>query len=93
MVPLINYWKDYRVAFKNALEPLSDNDFIEAWKSSSDRTNLYENTIIEKVANELQLIFKKEDFKIDYTLCIKNDDEYEVPLIYIESENNANSAS
>ena len=91
MHPLISYWTNFEAAFKRELCLVSEQEFSEAWHQSRARTALYENRIIPAVSETMGLKFWKEDFKIDYTLC-QEVDGVNVPLIFIESENDANSA-
>jgi hypothetical protein len=91
MTPLINYWTRFKKYFVDYLSSLDDSELLSAWEASGNRTKLYENRIIQSVANKLELEFIKEDFKIDYTLCQRIGD-YKVPLVFIESENDARSA-
>jgi len=89
--PLISFWNEFKREFIRELNELSDEEYQYAWRRRKNRTILYEDTIIPKISKSLNLNYKKEDFKIDYTLCVENDG-HEVPLIFIESENVANSA-
>ena len=92
MTPNLNFWCKFRDSFKQELELMPDEHFKHAWLNSSKRTKLYENQMFEKVASKLNLVYKKEEFKIDYTLCQKCHDGYNVPLVFIESENDASTA-
>jgi len=84
------YWDDFKKYFKEAIENSSDNELLVAWESLKNRTKFYENNILIKVAKKMDLIFVKEEYKIDYTLCKKSSiADYNVPMIFIESENNA----
>ena len=91
MIPLLAYWTQFKHALIHELDSLDDSVLSNAWKSASNRTALYDQSVIQNVAKQMELEFVKEDFKIDYTLC-KNVDNYMVPLIFIESENDARSA-
>ena len=50
------------------IQVIPDELFKHAWSTSSNRTELYENQVLEKVASKLYLVYKKEEFKVDYTL-------------------------
>lgn len=91
-MPLSIYWASFLNAFKRELSETCDDDFRKAWTSSRNRTQYYEENLLRKVAQALGLSFKKEEFKIDYTLCHSEENGYEVPVIFIESENIASSA-
>lgn len=92
MNPIIQYWKKFQSEFKNALDEQSFEDLSYAWLSQTNRTSFYENNLIPKIATSMNLEFINEDFKIDYTLCQRVED-YLAPLIFIESENNAQTAT
>ena len=80
-------WDEFRSSFVKNLEALPVSQFNEAWKTSKNRTRLYEHTILEPVCREIGLNYKKELFKIDYTFCRKSKNGTDVPLVFIESEN------
>ncbi|MBU2986746.1 hypothetical protein KO528_15380 [Saccharophagus degradans] len=88
---LVQYWKAFENTFKEQLTNVTSDQYREAWKSSSNRTALYERVILPSVAQNLGLVFKSEEWKIDFTLC-RDVNGYPVPEIFIESENVALSA-
>lgn len=91
-MPIIDYWKKFRDAFTDELSKVTDGDLSEAWKSSENRTKLYEERILPQVAEVMGLVLRKEEFKVDYTLCKPTGNDYDVPLVFVESENVASSA-
>ncbi|MCC4273917.1 hypothetical protein [Marinomonas communis] len=91
MHPLISYWKNFEAEFKRELSLVSKEEFSDAWGKRGNRTTFYENRVIPNIAKSMGLKYLKEDFKIDYTLCNEVDGE-NVPLIFIESENDASTA-
>ena len=84
---LQEFWDKFQASFIEQIGSLNVSDLIDAWKSCGNRTAMYENNVLEEVAQSMGMSFKKEEFKIDYTFCKKISPDYEVPLIYIESEN------
>ena len=92
MIVITDFWKKFLSGFAAELEGISDGEFMSAWTSSSARTSLYEDRVLGNVAQRMDLGLKKEEFKVDYTLCKEGERGYEVPLVYVESENVATSA-
>lgn len=87
MEPQLDYWRKFKGAFQQELTACSRDDFSTAWKTSTNRTRFYEENLLPRVADSLQLKFLKEEFKIDYSLCKETPDGYLVPLVFVESEN------
>ena len=86
-----SFWREFLGAFSQGLSATSEEEFSRAWKSSGDRTAFYEGTLLESVSEAMGLTFKKEEFKVDYTFCATTTD-YDVPMVFVESENVATSA-
>jgi len=86
---LLEFWNNFQKSFVEQIDALSDSELTEAWKSSKNRTYMYERKTLGSVAQAMGMTYIKEKFKIDYTFCRKADDGEEVPLVFIESENNA----
>ena len=89
---LLSYWSEFKNALKAKLDDISSEKLFEAWREHGKRTNLYSNDLIPGIADRLNLIFEKEFCNVDYTLCVRSGN-HNVPLIFIESENNADSSS
>lgn len=85
-------WKNFLNAFHQCLSVTSGESFSAAWQSSTSRTKFYAGTLLKNVSDEMGLIFKKEEFKVDYTFCVTIENKYDVPIVFIESENVATSA-
>jgi len=80
--------------FKNSLvESINETDksiFEQAWKSRSERTLFYFDSLLPKVASKMNLEFEKEmNFRVDGTFYIKAGQTSKVPIILLESENEA----
>ncbi|KXS54330.1 MAG: hypothetical protein AWU57_1278 [Marinobacter sp. T13-3] len=89
---LTGLWAEFVNNFEKKLDESCDETLLKAWESSGNRTSFYESSLLRNVASEMSMVFKNEDFKIDYTFCKRMDGHYDVPLIFIESENVAASA-
>lgn len=87
MEPQLDYWRKFKGAFRQELSACAADEVSTAWKKSTNRTTFYEENLLPRVADNLQLKFLKEEFKIDYSLCKQAPDGYLVPLIFVESEN------
>ena len=92
MRPIIGFWREFRTAFEKSLEGMRSDEFLMAWKGSAARTKRYEEHVLPEVAQQMGLRFKKEEFKVDYTMCEVDSSGNAVPLVFVESENNAQSA-
>lgn len=90
---LVEYWNEYKCNFRSELEATPSEAFSQAWKNSGSRTKLYVEDLLPKVAERMNLVLCKELFKVDYAFCKNDSYGNRVPLIFIESENNAASAT
>lgn len=91
-MPTFSFWREFLDAFSQGLFATSGEEFSRAWKSSGDRTQFYEGTFLQNVSEAMGLTFKKEEFKVDYTFCATTENDYDVPMVFIESENFAITA-
>jgi hypothetical protein len=83
-------WQAFRAAFANALSSAETALIIDAWtKEVGPRTRLYQK-IMPALAASMELDYRAEVLLVDHMLC---DRATRVPLVFIESENNAFSAS
>jgi hypothetical protein len=89
---LINYWIQFRDQFSAILSSVPDQNLKEAWSSSSARTKFYTNDLFPQLAKKLELGYTTELFKVDFALCAESSSGKKVPLIFIESENDASTA-
>jgi hypothetical protein len=89
---LNKYWTEFRDHFKEALLLASTEDLKKAWTTSTDRTNFYTQRLLPPLAASLGLEYTTELFKVDFALCVKSSSGRKVPVVFIESENNAQSA-
>ncbi len=91
--PLAAYWRCFREQFSAQLQGTEKLVLQTAWSSSAERTSFYSNTLLPRVADALNLAVKTELFKVDVALCAKSSTGHDVPLIFVESENNAFTAT
>lgn len=86
-------WDNFQTLLKEELEITSIEILDNAWQSSGSRTKFYFDDLLPKVAEKMQLTFMKEElFRVDAIFYKKTDNGYNVPKIFIESENNAETA-
>jgi hypothetical protein len=86
-------WQDFKHLFSEACDKHHLDGLTKAWCSSGDRTTFYVNTIFPEIAEKMNLKLRRELFKVDAAFCKVSDSGYDVPLIFIESENDASSAT
>lgn len=81
-----NLWSEFKSEFVNQIK-LSDVATLEnAWKGRPHRTNFYTKDLLPRVAKKMNLNISKELFKVDMVFS-KTSSYTEVPLVFIESEN------
>ena len=62
----------------------------DAWNSNPERTKFYFDFLLPKIANKMKFNYEKEKvFRVDAVFYIKAENGYQVPIVFIESENNA----
>ncbi|QIE22968.1 hypothetical protein [Caballeronia sp. SBC2] len=89
-------WEEFIRLFKESLEIRTEEELAWAWASANNRTSMYRNKIMEEIADGLDLINAYELFRVDSTLCVGETREKPdtlVPVIHVESENSATTAS
>lgn len=87
-------WKNFRESFACALQKVhrADPSALERhWASQTARTLLYTGKVLNHVATRLDMKCVPERFKVDYAIGLEEGGTL-VPLIFIESENQANGA-
>lgn len=88
-----NLWENFQAIFKQELAVTNIETLDDAWQSCGSRTKFYFDDLLPKVANKMQLDFKKEEmFRVDGIFYKTTESGYKVPKIFIESENNADTA-
>jgi hypothetical protein len=87
-----DYWVRFRASFREQLERTSTDRFGDAWHSEPERTAFYVRDILPPVAADLKLQKAPELFRVDMAMGVASPVGM-VPLIWIESENNADTAT
>jgi len=87
------YWESFEKHFLAALEEATVDEFRVAWKSEKERTCFYKEIIATRIAASMNMQFTSELFKVDFALCATSTNGHLVPLIFVESENKANTAT
>ena len=93
MTTSIELWNEFKKLFANECESRFPDDLKQVWTTASKRTEFYVNTVFPKIAINLGLEVRKELFKVDVALCQVSNTGHNVPLVFIESENNAPTAT
>jgi hypothetical protein len=92
----IDLWQHFMDQFSKSIQQSSEKELTLAWSSLRARTNFY-RTLLMPLATSLGTIIEEtletgnELFKVDFAISRKSN-EIQVPIIFIESENNAESA-
>lgn len=89
----IQLWESFKSLFAEECRTHFPGALTAAWSSSGDRTKFYVQTIFPEIARQLNLKVRHELFKVDTAICRTSTTGHDVPLIFIESENNAGSAT
>lgn len=83
----------FHTAFRVAINETDASELNAAWSSNTQRTDFYCNALMPNIAMQLDMVHRKEEFKVDYVLSRRSRDGQAIPQIFIESENNYESAS
>jgi hypothetical protein len=86
------YWVRFKSSFRKKLDSTSIERFGDAWHSEPERTLFYVWDILPQVAADLKLQNVPELFRVDMAMGAASP-AGTVPLIWIESENNADTAT
>ena len=82
-------WKNFKDCLLSTLAEFPIIKIEEAWVSQKERTFFYFEHLLPKIAEKMNLGFRKEKpFRIDGIFFKQGGQTTEVPLIYLESENN-----
>lgn len=86
-------WFEFIEHFKVCIEKCSKEKLCQAWKTPSNRTKFYTKYLLRQVAKKMNLKISKEEFTVDFVMGVEDPYlGYKIPRIYIESENDINSA-
>ena len=87
-------WDSFKEGFITQIRLAGEVALTEAWQSSSGRTGFYCDKLLPDVAKQMGLELRTELFRVDASLCkLHQTTKQHVPLIFIESENYAHTAS
>lgn len=88
-------WTQFLECFVTGLNATQPCQFAWAWQSEANRTSFYRNILLPRVASCLGLTDVYELFRVDSTFCVGTAENKcsLVPIVHVESENNARSAS
>lgn len=81
------------LSFRKYILSCPVDEIRQAWASRPKRTAFYAHQMMPAIAQDLSLIHGKEEFKVDYVLSKMSTNGHAVPKIYIESENDFQSAT
>jgi hypothetical protein len=86
------YWNGFRATLREQLAHITSERFSDAWHVEPERTAFYVREILPRVAAGLKLETAAELFLVDLAMGLPSQAGM-VPLIWIESENNADTAT
>lgn len=85
-------WAAFQSSFRSAVESIEVTRLAEIWATQKTRTAHYADEILKSVAKDLDLHFRREYLRVDYSMWDRHSSREETPVIFIESENIATSA-
>jgi hypothetical protein len=85
-------WADFVCQLKIYLESADRGALVGAWERSANRTEFYRTVALRKIATAMGYEFGRELYKVDFVMWKVVDSE-KVPVIFIESENDAMTAT
>ena len=89
----IQIWKTFKVQFEAHLRSNHPHGIKSAWRSMKCRTQFYINTIFPAIAAHFNWEHQRELFKVDYAFYKLSSSGDKVPVVFIESENDAGTAT
>ncbi len=92
----VNLWHNFLQVFSSAVTNADQDKLALAWAGAKARTSFYKEMLAPLATSlgtriEEQLEPGGELFKVDFAIC-RNSNGIGVPLVFIESENNPDSA-
>jgi len=85
-------WSIFRVSVCNQLEHTSTERFRNVWHNDRARTAFYTGDLFPRIASDLKFETFCELFRVDMAMGLLSPAGL-IPLVWVESENNSNSAS
>lgn len=82
-------WYHFKKSLKDELNDLksSNPEQLQRLKKKGERKYLLNEIVLPSVAQRMNLLHKSEFLRIDYAFCKKGKTGWNVPLVFIESEN------
>jgi len=86
-------WENFKQSFKTTVNNFPIQTLEQSWVSKAERSKFYFESLLPKISGLLELEFKTErPFRIDAIFFRRGSQTTEVPIVYIESENDAKSS-
>lgn len=82
-------WATFQHAFCAAIQSLETARLVEIWATQQTRTDYYSDELLKCIARTLELDFKREYSRVDYSMWDSRSGSEATPVIFIESENHA----
>ena len=83
-------WDNFKKTITEAVKETRPEILETAWNSNPERTQFYFDNLLPMVAKKMKLGYEKEKvFRVDAVFYKKAKNGYQVPIVFIESENNA----
>ena len=89
--PLVALWHRFRDGFVAGLQTSDAAEVLDAWASQTARTAWYRRSVLQRLADELDLDLRAEFLRVDFSMWTREPDA--VPVVFIESENLASTAT
>ncbi|MBC7553764.1 MAG: hypothetical protein H7257_07275 [Taibaiella sp.] len=85
-------WSQFLSALKSSVESENLDVLSSAWESVTNRTSYYKENLFPKISSCLGLEYTNKEFlTIDAAFYKRGSGNYPVPIVLIESENNAST--
>src|SRR6267143_324483 len=88
----VTIWNRFQEIFKSTAEDCAPLELMTAWKSQTNRTK-FVKTFLNQVASALGFTLERELWKVDFALSDVSEAESNVPVIFVESENDIRTVS
>jgi len=85
-------WAAFQRSFCAAVLSLEGIRLAEIWAAQYSRATFCADELLESVARDLELDFKREHSRVAYSMCHRHSDSKPTPVIFIESEEQATCA-
>lgn len=87
-------WENFKQSFKMTVKSYPIPTLEQSWVSKAERSKFYFESLLPKISELLELEFRTErPFRIDAIFFKRGSQTTDIPVIYIESENNIKSSN